>query len=83
MHLHDRNLADQIRRAGSSIALNLNEGRKRTGADQRRFFRHAAGSASEVRAGLEVADAWGWAPDVARVAPLLDRVIAMLWKLTH
>jgi hypothetical protein len=48
-------------------------------------FRIAAGSADEARTALEVAVAWG---DLGseRVAPalaLLDRVLAMLWKLTR
>ena len=79
----DRALADQLRRAGSSVALNIAEGNRRTGQDRLQFFRIAAGSAAEVRAALEVAQAWG-SIDTAQVAEAeIDRVLAMLWRLTH
>lgn len=49
-------LADQLRRAASSVALNFSEGYgKSTPADQRRYFRIARGSAYEVGAALDVA----------------------------
>ena len=79
----DRSLADQVRRAASSVALNLAEGNRRTGQDRLQFFRIAAGSAAEVRAALEVALACGYI-DPAPVAEVeLDRVLAMVWRLTH
>ncbi len=79
----DPDLADQIRRALNSVLLNINEGRKNRGGNQARFFAYASGSNSEVRAGLDAAEAWGWVsvPDEARA--LLDRNAAMLWRLTH
>ena len=40
---HDRDLADQIRRAANSVLLNLNEGRKNKGGTQARFFAYARG----------------------------------------
>jgi hypothetical protein len=48
-------------------------------------WRVAAGSADEVRTALRVAVAWGDLdePDAAEALGLLDRVLAMLWKLTH
>ena len=55
----DRALTDQMRRAASSVALNIAEGNRRNGQDRVQFFRIAAGSAAEVRAALEVAAAWG------------------------
>ena len=45
----DPRLYDQIRRASSSVALNLAEGRRRIGADRKHFWRTAAGSADEVQ----------------------------------
>ena len=81
----DRDLAQQLRRSASSVPLNVCEGSQRRGADRSQFYRIAAGSASETRAALEVAAAWGYV-DVASlttVQHLLDRVIAMLWRLTH
>jgi len=47
------------------------------------FFRIAAGSAAEVRATLEVALAWGYLDAAPLAAAEVDRVLAMLWRLTH
>jgi four helix bundle protein len=48
-------LADQIRRAGSSVSLTFAEGYgKESAKDQRRFFMMARGSACEVAAALDV-----------------------------
>jgi hypothetical protein len=45
----------------------------------------AAGSADEVRTALRAAVAWGDVDDaeVAEALGLLDRVLAMLWRLKH
>ena len=80
---HDRDLADQIRRAINSVLLNLNEGRKNRGGNQTRFFAYASGSNSEVRAALNGAEAWGWVVVPEDVKALLDRNAAMLWRLSH
>jgi four helix bundle protein len=81
----DPALFDQIRRAASSIALNIAEGRRRVGKDRLHLWRIAAGSADEVRSALRVAEAWGQIDgrEIADVLVLLDRVLAMLWRLTH
>jgi four helix bundle protein len=81
----DRDLSQHIRRAASSVALNIAEGRERAGADRAHHWRIAAGSAAEVRAALRVAVAWGDVQDrdVTPVLELLDRVLAMLWRMTH
>ena len=82
---HDRRLAEQLRAAASSVALNLGEGRRRTGMDRLHHWRVAAGSAEETLTCLRVAEAWGYlAPrDVEKALRLLDRVLAMLWRLTN
>jgi four helix bundle protein len=81
----DRALSEQIRRAASGISLNLAEGRRRCGADRLHSWRIAAGSAEEVRAALRVAAAWGdlAAAEVSEAIVLLDRLLAMLWRLTR
>ena len=81
----DRSLADQLRRAAASIALNLDEGAERRGRDQAHFYRIANGSARETRTALDVAVALGYlgADDIADAWALLDRVAAMLCKLTR
>jgi four helix bundle protein len=81
----DPSLAQQLRRAAASVPLNLAEGRRRTGRDRIHAWRIAAGSADEVVAGLRVAEAWGHVESAA-IEPALgrcDRVLAMLWSLTH
>ena len=81
----DPSLAVQLRRAAASVSLNLAEGRRRTGKDRVHLWRIAAGSANEVVASLRVAEAFGYLTgDVAALSlALCDRVLAMLWRLTH
>ncbi len=80
---NDRDLADQLRRAATSVVLNLAEGSKSAKGNKGKHFAIAHGSASEVRAALNVAVAWGWI-DAASASPAtLDEVLAILWRLTH
>ena len=81
----DRSLADQLVRAANSIALNVAEGERSQGGNVRARFHSAAGSACEARMALRAAIAWGYvSAEAAKKAEAhLDRVIAMLWKLTH
>jgi four helix bundle protein len=82
---YDRSLAVQLVRAASSLALNLGEGEYSDPGTQRARYCNAAGSANETRTALAVAVAWGYLTS-AQAEPAschLDRVIAMLWKLTH
>jgi four helix bundle protein len=80
---HDRDLADQIHRAASSIALNLGEARRLTAGNQRKHYELAHGSASEVKAALDLAEAWGWVTDTEAPRHTLDRLLGLLWGLTH
>jgi four helix bundle protein len=81
----DPDLHRQIRKAASSVPLNLSEGNRRSGADRLHHFRIAAGSAEEVRTALRVAAAWGDLQEAAMAEPLelLDRLLAMVWRLGH
>ena len=81
----DRDLASQLRRAASSVALNVSEGSRRVGRDRKHLFRIAAGSADEARSALRLAEAWGHldAASVQRPLELLDRELAMLYRLSH
>ena len=81
----DRDLADQLARAASSVTLNLAEGAKREGKDQRHFYRIAAGSNAEVRAALALGDAWGHLDGAELVELLgqLDRLAALLHRLSR
>jgi len=81
----DADLARQLRKAASSVPLNIGEGRRRQGKDCIHHWRIAAGSADEAQRCLLVAQAWGYvkAEDLARPLELADRILAMLWRLTH
>ena len=78
-------LADQLRRASSSIVLNLAEGcGKPSVADRRRFLAIAQGSAYEVAAAIDVAAALGATSEANREAciELCDHVGAMLARFS-
>jgi four helix bundle protein len=79
----DRDLGEQLRRALSSIALNLAEGNQSDGGNRIARFSTAAGSNHECRAALRVAVAWGYIENVhiADGEALLDRIAAMLHRL--
>ncbi len=80
---HDRDLADQLRRALASVALNLSEGAGSQRGNRRLRFENACGSAKESRSAYEVAAAFGWvALDVALV-DRLDRIAATTWRLAR
>jgi len=81
----DAGLADQMKRAASSVALNIAEGGESLGGNQRARFRTAMGSAAEVGAALDVAEAWGYlgAQQARPVRELLGRVRAMLSRLAR
>ena len=82
---YDRDLEKQLRKAASSVSLNLAEGRKRTGRDRIHFWRIAAGSAEESRACLHVATAWGYlqTQDIHDPLDVVDQLLAICWRLTH
>jgi four helix bundle protein len=81
----DVGLSRQVRRAGSSIPLNIAEGGRRVGKDRKHLWRVALGSADEVRVALRTGVAWGDLEETRLERPmaLLDRVVAMLWKMTR
>ena len=78
---HDADLADQIYRAAKSLVLNASEGGRRGGKDRSYHFRIAAGSTAEVAAGVRFAIAWGFCSSQPELFALIDRELAMLWKL--
>jgi four helix bundle protein len=60
----DRDLASQLRRAISSIALNLSEGFGAAAGNRRLRFESALGSLNEAKTGIRIAVAWGYLSDV-------------------
>ena len=81
----DRDLEKQMRRATASIVLNLSEGDRRRGQDRLHLFRIAAGSAAEVKAALDLAEAWGYLSkgQSAPARDQLDQLLAVCWRLTE
>ena len=80
---YDGDLADQLKRAASSITLNLSEGSRSTGGNQRQRYESAHASAAEVRGALDLAEVQGFVGDISYARQVLDRQLALLWGLTH
>ena len=83
VRMHDADLAKQMRRAATSIALGLGEGRKRIGQDRTHLFRIAEGSAGEIESALDAAIAWGYINEQTQARALVTRLLRLLWGLTH
>ncbi len=85
VELRDRSLADQLRRAATSTALNLAEGSRRDGRDRASRYRIASGECAEAVTAIHIAVAWGYVaePAGADALALADRLGAMLWRLRH
>ena len=85
MARHDKNLAQQLRRCASSVVLSIAEGESSDPGTKRARFHSAAGSANETRAALRVAACWRYVTEqrTRSCLALLDRVLGMLWRLTH
>jgi len=81
----DKSLADQLTRAATSVALNIAESNYSDPGNKRARLFTAAGSANETRAALRVAIEWGYCTreDAKDALHILDRVLAMLWRLTR
>ena len=80
---HDADLARQMRRAMTSVPLNIAEGEHRRNGNARARFDTAMGSANEVRACLETAEAWGYVTDRAALRDELDRIARTLCNLSR
>ena len=81
----DRDRADQLRRAASSIGLNCAEAAFADPGNRRARLFTAAGSAGETRHALRQAVAWrsAAAGDAEPALALLERIIAILWRMTR
>ena len=79
---HDVDLARQLKRAASSIALNTAEGTGSVGGNARLRFRSAHASTQEVRACLDVAEALAYVDAVdTALRDRFDRIAATLYRL--
>jgi four helix bundle protein len=73
-------IKNQLLRASSSIALNLNEGNSRfTKKDKCRFFNYAYSSAKEVKSICELEDLHSLAEKVDEVAKMIF-VLIRYWR---
>ena len=80
---HDADLGRQLRRAASSIVLNIAEASGSREGNSRQRFRTALGSTRETLAALEIAATWGYIERDEHTLDALDRIAATLHKLTH
>lgn len=81
----DKNLEDQLRRATSSIGLNVAEAAGSDPGNKRARFFTAAGSARETQHALRQAIAWRYVSEreAARALTLVRRIVAILWRVTR
>jgi len=63
----DAALRDQLRRASSSVVLNIAEGASASKGNRKKHFKIAAGSAAETAAGLTLLDLPGAGPHVEKL----------------
>jgi four helix bundle protein len=81
----DRDLASQVRRAMSSVGLNIAEGFGTAAGNARLRFESARGSLYETQAGIRIAEAWGFvSSDETGVAlEAIDVYARRLYGLAH
>ena len=82
---HDKALADQVRRAMSSVVLNLAETLGSDAGNRRARLATARGSLAETRAGVQLSAAWGYIDDATAksVDSHLDRLGGRLVGLSR
>jgi four helix bundle protein len=81
IEVHDRDLARQLRRCSTSVALNCSEGSGSHGGTRRERYRNALGSARETGACLDAAMALGYVESIDEsLLDQLDHVRAVLVK---
>ena len=79
----DTHIADQLKRAIGSAAGNLAEGQRREAGNKRRAYEIAHGEAREALGWLDIAKQWGIELDDAAVRRTFDRLLGLMWGLTH
>ena len=79
----DGDLARQMRRASSSVALNISEGCYSRKGNRLARWQDAMGSANETRSALQIAAAVGIVRPSPGLLDRLDKIVATLWKLTR
>jgi four helix bundle protein len=78
----DRDLASQLRRAASSVVLNVAEGSGSFGGTRTQRYRTALGSARETMACLRVAERFGYVEAMpAALVVMMNRVVGTLVRV--
>ena len=77
----DSHLADQLRRALTSVPLNLAEGAGQAGGHRKQRYLTALGSLREVEACIQVAQAMGYLLPNAELNQHLDQVLVGTLRL--
>ena len=82
---HDPDLARQMRRAGTSVVLNMVEGWHSLAGHRVARFHTAMGSARETMACLDVAVALGYLTEaeVLEDRDRIDHIVAVAWRLSR
>jgi len=76
---HDTSLANQLRRCVTSVALNIREGSGSFGGNRKQRYHTALGSAGEVLACYDTAEAMGYIDSVStEMRGRVDHVIGTL-----
>ena len=85
VHPHDKELADQLRRAWTSAANNATEGQHQRGNKRINRMDDAMGSARESRTSVLLAEAYGYVPaEIALpLAKQIDSCVAQLYRLAN
>ena len=83
LHRRDRNLADQLDRATTSVVLNMAEGDAAQGATRRHCYTISLREARESVAALQVAEAKRLVRRPEGIDARFDHVIGVLVKLTR
>jgi four helix bundle protein len=78
LRARDCDLARQLKRAASSVTLNLAEGSGARGGNRKLRYETALGSARETVACLDTAIAWGDIDDTPMIRRQLDEIIGTL-----
>ena len=80
----DRDLARQLRRAATSVLLNLAKGAAQRGGHRRERYRTALGSAWEVRACIDAGVALGYVePSEPGLRDQIDKIVRTLHRLAR
>ena len=85
VHPHDKELADQLRRAWTSTANNASEGQHQRGNKRLNRMDDAMGSARESRTCVLLAEAYGYVPaeTALPLAKQIDACVAQLYRLAN